>query len=483
MGTSAARSADSDTAMPAARASSRGPLASLSLAMLLSSLGTSSANVGLPAIAQAFAAPFQAVQWIVLAYLVATTSLIVSVGRLGDILGRRRLMLTGLSLFATASLLCGIAPTLGLLIAARAAQGLGAAIMMALAMAMVGGIVPQSKTGSAMGLLGTMSAIGTALGPSLGGMLIAASGWRWIFLVNLPIALVAAVLARRSLPDDRADAQTGNRAFDRIGTLLLVLTLGAYALAMTTGHGQIGPLNAMLLLGAGVGGALFVHVEKKIAAPLIRLDLFRDRVLRSALATNAIVATVMMMTLVVGPFHLARALGLDAAAIGLVMSAGPLAAALAGVPAGHLVDRHGARRMALAGLIGMASACLALSLIPATAGIAGYVAPMVVVTIGYAVFQAANTTAVMSGVDAGQRGLISGLLNMSRNLGLVSGASLMGAVFALAAGTGDLAAALAPAVDQGTKTAFAVATGLIVVAIAIARGARKGRHDPAPIPA
>nr|HPG93176.1 MFS transporter [Dokdonella sp.] len=109
MGTPAARSADSDTAMPAARASSRGPLASLCLAMLLSSLGTSSANVGLPAIAQAFAASFQAVQWIVLAYLVATTSLIVSVGRLGDILGRRRLMLTGLSLFATASLLCGIA--------------------------------------------------------------------------------------------------------------------------------------------------------------------------------------------------------------------------------------------------------------------------------------------------------------------------------------------------------------------------------------
>ncbi len=201
--------------------------------MLLASLGTSSANVALPTLTQAFSVSFQAAQWIVLAYLLATTTLIVSVGRLGDIIGRRRLLLTGLVLFAVASVLCGSAPALWLLIAARAAQGLGAAIMMALSLALVGETVPQDKTGSAMGLLGTMSAIGTALGPSLGGVLIAALSWRAIFFVNVPLALLALLLAHRSLPADRRGPTTEKTGFDTLGTLLLALMLGAYALAMT----------------------------------------------------------------------------------------------------------------------------------------------------------------------------------------------------------------------------------------------------------
>ncbi|MGZ8402596.1 MAG: MFS transporter, partial [Rhodoplanes sp.] len=169
----------------------RWALASLSLSMLLSSLGTSIANVGLPTFAQAFSASFQEVQWVVLAYLLASTTLIVSVGRLGDITGRRRLLLAGIFVFTVASVLCGVAPTLRLLIAARAAQGLGAAIMMALTMAFVAETVPKEKTGSAMGLLGTMSAIGTALGPSVGGVLIAVLGWRAIFFINVPLGFLA----------------------------------------------------------------------------------------------------------------------------------------------------------------------------------------------------------------------------------------------------------------------------------------------------
>jgi MFS family permease len=168
--------------------SARWILASLSFSMLLSSIGTSIANVSLPTLAQAFEASFQQVQWVVLAYLVAITTVIVSVGRLGDMTGRRRLLLIGIVLFTLASLLCGVSPSLKFLIVARAAQGLGAAIMMTLTMAFVGETVPKATIGKAMGLLGTMSAIGTALGPSLGGLLIAAFGWRAIFLINLPLA-------------------------------------------------------------------------------------------------------------------------------------------------------------------------------------------------------------------------------------------------------------------------------------------------------
>src|SRR3954471_3854425 len=186
----------------------RWALLSLSLSMLLSSLGTSIANVALPTLAQAFAASFQDVQWVVLAYLLAITTVIVSAGRLGDMTGRRRLLLAGFVLFTAASVLCGVAPTLWLLVVARAAQGLGAAVMMALTMAFVGETVPKEKTGRAMGLLGTMSAIGTALGPSLGGVLISGFGWRAIFLVNIPLGVLAFLLAYRYLPVDRHGPKT-----------------------------------------------------------------------------------------------------------------------------------------------------------------------------------------------------------------------------------------------------------------------------------
>src|SRR5215208_2255058 len=196
--------------------SARWVLAGLSLSMLLPSLSTSIANVGLPTLAQAFTASFQEVQWVVLAYLLAITTLIVSVGRLGDITGHRRLLLAGIVLFTAASILCAAASTLWLLIAARAMQGLGAAIMMALAMAFVGETVPKAKTGSAMGLLGTMSAVGTALGPSLGGALIAGLSWRAIFLVNVPLGVLTFLLAYRALPADRPGPKTERTGFDTI---------------------------------------------------------------------------------------------------------------------------------------------------------------------------------------------------------------------------------------------------------------------------
>jgi EmrB/QacA subfamily drug resistance transporter len=449
-----------------------GALAGLSLSMLLSSLGTSIANVGLPTLAQAFTASFQEVQWVVLAYLLAITTLIVSVGRLGDITGRRRLLLAGIFLFTAASVLCGFAPTLWLLIAARAAQGLGAAVMMALTLAFVGETVPKAKTGSAMGLLGAMSAIGTALGPSLGGVLIAGLSWRAIFLVNVPLGILTFLLAHRYLPVDAQGPKTDRAGFDTVGTLLLALTLAAYALAMTIGRGRFGSLNMALLLAAALGVGLFVLAEARAASPLVRLAMFRDPVLSASLAMSALVSTVMMATLVVGPFYLSRALGLDAARVGLVLSVGPLVAALTGVPAGRIADHFGAQRVTLVGLIGIAAGSFILSMLPATLGIAGYIAPIVVITTGYGLFQTANNTAVMTDIRPDQRGVISGMLNLSRNLGLITGASVMGAVFALGSATTDITTAHPEAVATGMRITFAVAAILIVVALAIAAGSR-----------
>ncbi|MBL8702336.1 MAG: MFS transporter [Alphaproteobacteria bacterium] len=448
-------------------------LVALSLSTLLSSLGTSIANVAMPTLAQAFGAPFQDVQWIVLAYLLATTALVVAVGRLGDIVGRRRLMTTGILVFTAASLLCGAAPTLGFLVAARVAQGLGAAVMMALAVALAGEAGSKAKAGSTLGLLGTMSAVGTALGPSLGGALIAGVGWRAIFLVNLPIGLAAAFLVRRHLPPDPSPGTADRPAFDKSGSLLLALTLVAYALAMTPGRDGFGPVDAGLLVAALLGATAFAIVERRSASPLVRLDLFRQPVLAAGFAANALVTTVVMATLVVGPFHLSGALALDAAQAGLAMSCGPLVAALAGVPAGRLVDRLGAARMVDAGLALMAIGASTLPLMPISLGVFGYVVPLAVVTAGYALFQAANGTAVMAQADPTQRGVVSGLLNLSRNLGLVTGASAMGAVFAAGAATSDVASADPAAIAAGMRAAFVVAAGLVAIAIAVTVASRR----------
>ncbi|MDO9344753.1 MAG: MFS transporter [Pseudomonas sp.] len=386
---------------------SRGSLVGLSLSMLLASLGTSIANVGLPSLAQAFDASFHAVQWVVLAYLLAITAVIVSAGRLGDHLGRRRLLLAGLLLFTVACGLCGVAPALEWLIAARILQGLGAAVMMAMALGMVGDTVAKERIGRVMGLLGTMSAVGTAMGPSLGGVLLSLWGWRAIFLVGVPLGSVAVALAYHYLPVDRPRAPA------------------------STGPGFWSSLQAPAL--------------------------------RAGLAMSALVAAVIMATFVVGPFYLSRGLGLDPEWMGLAMALGPCVAAFTGVPAGRLTDRFGSQCMTLAGLGLLACGALLLSL---ASGLVAYLASLVILTTGYSLFQAANNTAVMSDVDGSRRGAVSGLLNLSRNLGLIFGASVLGAVFAWA--SPDVTRALPQSVAFGLHATFSVALGLILLASVMA---------------
>ena len=384
--------------------SSRGALFSLSLSMLLASLGTSIANVGLPSLAQAFEAPFQAVQWVVLAYLLAITAVIVSAGRLGDRLGRGRLLLAGLLLFAAACGLCGLAPTLPWLIAARVLQGLGAAVMMAMTLGMVGDTVSKERTGRVMGLLGTLSAVGTAMGPSVGGVLLSLWSWRALFLLGAPLGLLAAALAYRYLPDE-----PGARA----------------------------------------------------AAPF--WSALASPGLRNGLGMSALVSAVMMATFVVGPFYLSRGLGLAPAWMGLVMAVGPCVAAATGVPAGHLTDRFGSSPMTSLGLAIMAVGALSLAL---ASGLLAYLGALVLLTSGYSLFQAANNTAVMSEADAARRGTISGLLNLSRNLGLIFGASALGARFAWT--TPDVTHATPQSVADGLHATFTAAFALILLASAMA---------------
>jgi MFS family permease len=378
-------------------------------------------------------------------------SSIVSAGRLGDLAGRRAVMLAGTGIFVLGSALCALAPTLPVLVAARALQGLGAAAMMALTMALASEAVPKERMGGAMGVLTTMSAVGTALGPSLGGLLLDRFGWQALFLVNLPLGIAALALGAATLP--RPAPRGGAKVrFDHVGTATLALALAAYALAATSG----GWTGACLLAIAALAGTLFVLAEKRAPAPLVRLTMLRTPALSAGFGASALVSSVVMSTLVTGPFYLATAMQLAPARLGIVMSVGPVVAALTGAPAGRLADRFGAAAITRVGLFIMLLGTAGFAAAPARLGLPGYVVPLILVTAGYGLFQSSNNTAVMAAVAQDERGVASGILTLARNLGLVSGASVMGALFA----------------SGGMRLTYAVAAGMVMLAALLVSAAR-----------
>lgn len=436
-------------------------LVGLALATLSASLANSIVNVGLPSLATNFLASFSALQWVVVAYLLTSTAVIVAAGRLGDLLGARRLLLGGLALFTTASVAGALAPTLPLLVAARALQGVAGAILMATTLALASTVVAKERTGTAMGLLGTMSAIGTALGPALGGGLVATFGWRALLFASVPLALAALGLVVRHLPPERERAASPHGRFDAPGATLLAAALVAFALATTLRSSagvRIGLTAAALALGTA-----FVLVERRAAHPVLPLTLLRVRSLRSALSTNTVIAMVMMGTLVVGPFHLAHALGLAPGEAGLVMALGPVVSAAIGVPAGRLVDRIGAHRVALVGLLGVALGTAALAALATIPAVPAYAGPLVLTTASYALFSAANNTAVMANATADRRGVLSSLLTLTRNLGLTTGATVLGAVFGAACGAAGVEHAPRDVVAAATRLTFGIAACVVLL--------------------
>lgn len=382
----------------------------LSLATGLASLGTSIANIALPDLAKAFAAPLPQVQAVTVAYLASLTVCVVVAGRLADRFGAKAMLVLGLVLFALATGLCAAAPTLSVLIVARAFQGAGAAFLMTLAMALMRQTAGEMQTGRAMGLLGTVSAIGTALGPSLGGLLIPLSGWRAIFWMQLPLAALALILAVSFLPRD------ANLADSKAPSLWSVM----------------------------------------------------DRSLTGNLLMNLLVAAIMMTTLVVGPFYLGLGLGLTVSEVGAVMAIGPVISIVSGVPSGRLVDAWGSHRMLAIGLALLGVGALMLAIVPGVIGVAGYVLSILVLTPGYQLFQAANNTAALADVAKDRRGTVSGLLGLSRNIGLIGGASAMGLFFGLGVGTTDVTQAPASAIASGMRLTFLIAGALTMATFAVA---------------
>ncbi|MBQ4775739.1 MFS transporter [Pectobacterium versatile] len=383
----------------------------LALAILSASLGTSIANIALPTLTAVFSAPFAQVQAVVIAYLAAMALSVVIAGRLGDRYGLKPVFITGLGLFAIASLLCAIAPQLWQLIAARALQGIGAAFLMTLGMALLRQTAGEKHVGRAMGIVGTVSALGTALGPSVGGFLLAIAGWRSLFWIQIPLVTIVLFMAFTLLPATQVKEKASHS--------------GGLSLRNTT--------------------------------------------LLSNLTINAAVTAVIMTTLIVGPYYLGLGLGLKETLVGLVMAIGPAVATFSGIPSGRLVDTWGFRRALTAGLSLVVTGTFMLAILPNLLGVTGYILAIIVLTPGYQLFQAANNTATLAEVPGNQRGTVSGLLNLSRNIGLIAGASIMGQVFALGVGTEDFTHAAPASLANGMQLTFFLAGAMVLVAIAFTR--------------
>lgn len=445
------------------RTSPAAGIAGMGLAVLTASVGTSAANVALPDLAEAFGASLGQVRWVVVAYLIGMTAASVTVGALGDRLGHRPVLVAGLALFSVTALVGALAPSLAVLIVARALQGVGAAVMTALPLAIAREAAGPDRVGRTMGLLGTTSAVGTAAGPALGGLLIGLAGWRVPFAAMVPLGIGALVLVARGPIGAPLSRRPGR--FDAPGTALLIGAIGLYGLALTA---PADPWPVVpLLTGAALLTVGFVLVELRAAHPIVSMTMVTSRAVAIGLGANVAVAAVMMSTLVVGPFFLAGALHLTPAAIGLTMAVGPVISATTGIPAGRLVDRAGATAMVTTGLVVLTAGALALAFLPIWWGVAGYVGALIVLTPGYQLFLAANNTATLNHIDDRQRGTAAGLLGLSRNFGLITGASALGAVFTAAAGPADEAAASADLLAGALRITFLIAA-LLVAGAALA---------------
>lgn len=333
-------------------------LAAVMAGAILGPIDASIVNVVLPTLSRSFSASLAAVQWVPMAYLLATGGLVLVFGRLGDLRGHRKVFLRGLLAFVGASVLCATAPTVSALVAFRALQGVAAAATSSVPLAILTATFPPAERGKAIGFFAASISVGLAVGPSLGGFLTATFGWRAAFLVNLPLGLAAWAYARRVLPEvprrpGRLDLPGAATALGALVSVLLFVN-----------RAQVEGLSARtvpLFLAAVLCGALFVRVERRAAEPMVALSIFGNR--RVALGASAAILNFMAQYVVVflTPFLLSRLLGAGPGRVGLVLTAFPLAVLCVAPFAGALSDRVGSAIPAATGALVSAVSCALLA--------------------------------------------------------------------------------------------------------------------------
>jgi len=403
-------------------------LAVLCVSLLLALLDGTVVNIALPHIQQAFGVDLSAIQWVIDSYLLAFAVLLITLGRLGDLYGRKRLFMAGVALFTLSSLAAGIAPSIGFLIAARTVQAVGSAAMMPATLSLITATFPVEERGTALGIWGATSGVALVLGPILGGVLVDSFSWRWIFFINLPVGLLGLLAAWRIIPE--SIDPTASHKIDLGGILLSGISLFCLTFALIEGqnYGWTSPLIMGLFVMTVVGLVAFTVWELRVPAPLMDLSMFRNRTFAAGNVVGAITNFGMMGALFLVPFFLEAVLGYSAVRTGLSMIPMALGVVVVAPAAGHLSDRFGSRFFIAAGLLIGAGGIFWMSRILAlNTELWDLVLPFAVTGLGLGMASAPMTTAVMASAPQEKAGSASGVYSTMRRVGAVMGIAVLGA--------------------------------------------------------
>jgi EmrB/QacA subfamily drug resistance transporter len=404
-------------------------MAAVALGVFLSTIDGSIVNLALPVLARELGAPFAAVQWVALSYSFTVVSLMLIAARLGDRYGKKRVYVAGFVVFTVGSLACALSSSIGALLAARVLQSVGASALAALGAALVTEAFPREQRGRAMGLVGAIVSVGLVSGPSLGGLILEAWPWQVIFLINLPLGVLGAVLTLRFVP---RGAPGRAQPFDWAGAVLLVGTLSSFLLTVTLAPRTAAP---SVLLAAGSLGSLlaafaFVKAERVARFPLVDLSLFSRSELSVSVFTGWMVFVASSGLVLLVPFFLQDLQGRPPAVAGLLMAIPPLIMGLVSPLVGWLSDRVGTRPLSTLGLAVLVVAYLLVGELRLDTPVWEYLLRVACIGLGMGLFQSPNNSAIMGAVPRERLGTASALLSLSRLLGQATGVALVGAAWA-----------------------------------------------------
>jgi EmrB/QacA subfamily drug resistance transporter len=443
----------------------------ISLGILMYTIDTSIVNIALPTLVEKLHTDFATVQWVGLSYVLVVTAFVLGAARLGDMYGKKPLYLGGLIVFTISSLLCGLAPSIETLIGARALQGLGAVMISALGAAIIAETFPMAERGKALGIIGAVVSLGIALGPSVGGVLVGAAGWRSIFMVNLPIGILASLVVNKYVPNTRTNQHKDQprQRFDFWGSLVISVVLVCFSLGMTEGQRQgfLNPFPLGLLLFSTLSLVGFIVIESRLTQPMLDLSLFRNQIFSLSLLTGWLVFMALGGSSLLIPFFLQLVMHYPIGHIGLLMAVTPVIGGLVSPLAGNLSDRFGTRSIMLIGLLLMILGCLAISTLNAQMADWDYLLRVIPLGLGWGIFQSPNNGAILSAVPPQRLGIASGLLSLTRTLGQTTGLPLFAAIFAAIALTGhagNINQAPAAAIVSGFQGSFQLAAVLLAIA-------------------
>jgi EmrB/QacA subfamily drug resistance transporter len=430
-------------------------LVALGIGTFMSALDGSVVNTILPLLGRELHATVAGVEWVMTVYLLTVSGLLLIVGRAGDLYGHKVVYMTGFAIFIAGSALCGAATTLTTLVAMRGVQAVGAAMLYANAPAILTKTFPAEQRGRALGAQATFTYLGLTAGPSLGGWLAAALGWRWVFYINIPVGLAAVILGARVIERDRPGSQ--RERFDFPGAALFTTGLVALLIALNQGHdlGWTSPAILALFLAALVLLASFLAIEWRSASPMLDLSLFRSRVLSAATASALLNYVCTYAVLFVMPFLLIQGRGLNTQQAGLVLTAQPIVMAIVAPLAGSLSDRIGSRILATSGMFVLALGLVLLGSLATHGSTAMLVVALAVIGAGIGLFTTPNNSALMGAAPRHRQGIASGVLASARNVGMVLGVGVAGAVFTTILSRGGTGATA-----RGTAMTLFVSAGI-----------------------